>query len=119
MESFYRMMRKRHDVLLDGAGQPEGGKWNYDANNRKKLAQRPRSSVSLLWEREVSSVLEDLEVGRGADGRAGGCCAVWVASDSVKRAMNCWTSLWRSCCRGLGIFKTRSPRTVGRCTTAD
>ena len=28
MESFYRMMRKRHDVLLDGAGQPEGGKWS-------------------------------------------------------------------------------------------
>lgn len=33
MEYFYRQMRRRHGVLLDG-DQPEGGKWNYDAANR-------------------------------------------------------------------------------------
>ena len=36
MEHFYRRMRKRFDILLDD-GKPVGGKWNYDANNRKKL----------------------------------------------------------------------------------
>ena len=35
MEFFYREMRRRHRVLLDAAGQPEGGRWNYDAENRK------------------------------------------------------------------------------------
>ena len=34
MEYFYRMMRKELGLLLDGA-KPEGGKWNYDADNRK------------------------------------------------------------------------------------
>ncbi|MEM7620997.1 MAG: cryptochrome/photolyase family protein [Pseudomonadota bacterium] len=34
MEYFYREMRKKHNILMEG-GQPEGGKWNYDADNRK------------------------------------------------------------------------------------
>jgi deoxyribodipyrimidine photolyase-related protein len=35
MEYFYREMRRRHRVLLDADGEPEGGQWNYDAENRK------------------------------------------------------------------------------------
>ena len=61
MESFYRMMRKRHDVLLDGAGQPEGGKWNDDANNRKKLPKGHVPPAPHLWERDVTEVLAELE----------------------------------------------------------
>ncbi len=33
MEYFYREMRKRTQVLMDG-DEPAGGKWNYDADNR-------------------------------------------------------------------------------------
>lgn len=33
MEYFYREMRKRTKVLMEGA-EPTGGKWNYDAENR-------------------------------------------------------------------------------------
>jgi deoxyribodipyrimidine photolyase-related protein len=33
MEYFYREMRKRHAVLMDGE-KPAGGEWNYDAENR-------------------------------------------------------------------------------------
>lgn len=33
MEYFYREMRKRHSILMDGE-KPAGGKWNYDAANR-------------------------------------------------------------------------------------
>ena len=36
MESFYRKLRKRTGILMEG-GNPTGGKWNYDAQNRKKL----------------------------------------------------------------------------------
>jgi len=36
MEFFYREMRKDTGILLDD-GQPVGGQWNYDAENRKKL----------------------------------------------------------------------------------
>jgi deoxyribodipyrimidine photolyase-related protein len=34
MEFFYREMRRRHRVLLDAAGEPEGGQWNFDPENR-------------------------------------------------------------------------------------
>jgi deoxyribodipyrimidine photolyase-related protein len=36
MEFFYREMRRLHDVLMEG-DQPAGGKWNFDAENRKSL----------------------------------------------------------------------------------
>jgi deoxyribodipyrimidine photolyase-related protein len=35
MEFFYRQMRKRDQVLMRPDGEPEGGQWNYDAENRK------------------------------------------------------------------------------------
>ncbi len=34
MEYFYREMRKKYDLLMEG-GKPIGGQWNYDADNRK------------------------------------------------------------------------------------
>lgn len=34
MEYFYRDMRRKTGLLMDG-DQPEGGKWNYDQDNRK------------------------------------------------------------------------------------
>ena len=41
MEHFYRTLRKRHGVLLTPDGQPEGGQWNFDADNRKAWPGRP------------------------------------------------------------------------------
>jgi deoxyribodipyrimidine photolyase-related protein len=35
MEFFYRDMRRKHHILLTDSGQPEGGTWNLDAENRK------------------------------------------------------------------------------------
>ncbi len=34
MESFYRQMRIKYNILMDGKN-PIGGKWNYDSENRK------------------------------------------------------------------------------------
>ncbi len=34
MENFYREMRKKHSILMEN-GQPVGGEWNYDSENRK------------------------------------------------------------------------------------
>ena len=34
LESFYRYMRKKHSILMDGE-KPIGGQWNYDTENRK------------------------------------------------------------------------------------
>ncbi len=34
MEYFYRELRRREDILMDGS-EPVGGKWNFDHDNRK------------------------------------------------------------------------------------
>jgi len=34
--SFYTEQRKKHRILIDQNGKPEGGKWTFDADNRKK-----------------------------------------------------------------------------------
>lgn len=34
MEYFYREMRQKYSILMNGS-EPEGGKWNYDSENRK------------------------------------------------------------------------------------
>ena len=36
MVSFYQMMRKKYDLLMDG-DKPEGGKWSFDAENEKNF----------------------------------------------------------------------------------
>ena len=47
MEFFYREMRRTHRVLLDETagkeGEPEGGRWNFDAENRKGWPKSPAS----------------------------------------------------------------------------
>jgi len=35
MEDFYRWQRSRLDILLDADGEPAGGRWNFDADNRE------------------------------------------------------------------------------------
>ncbi len=41
MEFFYREMRKKTGLLMTPEGQPEGGHWNFDADNRKKWTGKP------------------------------------------------------------------------------
>lgn len=48
MEYFYREMRRTYDILIELDGKPTGGRWNYDADNRKPpksgLTSPPRRS---------------------------------------------------------------------------
>ena len=42
MEFFYREMRRRYNILMEG-DVPIGGKWNYDADNR----QPPKAGLNI------------------------------------------------------------------------
>ena len=44
MEFFYRTMRQHYQVLMKD-GQPEGGKWNYDTENRKGFGRAGPQNV--------------------------------------------------------------------------
>ncbi len=39
LETFYRHMRKTHEVLLEADGKPVGGEWNYDQDNRETFGK--------------------------------------------------------------------------------
>jgi deoxyribodipyrimidine photolyase-related protein len=45
MEHFYRWQRKLRRVLLDAGGEPEGGKWNFDADNRSGFPKAGPGSI--------------------------------------------------------------------------
>ncbi|MBS3744411.1 MAG: cryptochrome/photolyase family protein, partial [Wenzhouxiangellaceae bacterium] len=44
MEFFYRRMRRKTGLLMSEDGEPEGGQWNFDADNRRKWKGEPKSA---------------------------------------------------------------------------
>jgi deoxyribodipyrimidine photolyase-related protein len=62
MEYFYRDMRRKTGLLMDG-DQPVGGKWNYDSENRKAAAAdlfmpTPKATVPDAITQEVLRLVE-------------------------------------------------------------
>ena len=43
MENHYRRMRKRFGWLMEADGEPTGGAWNFDADNRETYNSWKRS----------------------------------------------------------------------------
>lgn len=60
METFYRKLRKKTGILMEG-DQPYGGKWNYDAENRKKLPKNHLLPPPFLVSTDVSEVVDDIK----------------------------------------------------------
>lgn len=60
MESFYRDMRKKHDILMV-ADQPEGGKWNYDKSNRNKWKGGFGIPPYKYFSNSIGDVVSDIE----------------------------------------------------------
>lgn len=57
MEYFYREMRKKYDILMQGE-EPSGGQWNYDAENRKP----PKEGLNIPepYFAEVDTITQDV-----------------------------------------------------------
>lgn len=60
MESFYRMMRKKHDILMVGS-QPLDGKWNFDQNNRNKYKNEVPIPFPLEFHKDVRELVSEIE----------------------------------------------------------
>jgi deoxyribodipyrimidine photolyase-related protein len=60
METFYRHMRRKHDILMDQAGQPVTGQWNYDAENRKKLPKGHKTPDPILFQHDVRDIYNEV-----------------------------------------------------------
>jgi deoxyribodipyrimidine photolyase-related protein len=60
MESFYRAMRKKHNVLMEG-DKPTTGQWNYDGDNRKKLPNNHKPTPPLVFNNDVSKIVAEIK----------------------------------------------------------
>lgn len=63
MENFYRKMRQRFNILMDEEGLPEGGKWNYDSDNRNKLKAQDIHEIPqpLCFQYDIRHLLERIK----------------------------------------------------------
>ena len=61
MEFFYREMRRETGLLLND-GKPVGGQWNYDAENRRKLAKgvRPPKRLRIAPDAVATEAIADV-----------------------------------------------------------
>jgi deoxyribodipyrimidine photolyase-related protein len=62
MENFYRHMRVKHQILLDVANKPIGGKWNFDQENRKKVPKNHVIQVVPLASKNISRIVEEIKL---------------------------------------------------------
>ena len=60
METFYRAMRRKHNVLMDG-DQPVTGKWNYDHSNRKKLPKGLVPPEPEQFDKDLSGIHKEIK----------------------------------------------------------
>jgi deoxyribodipyrimidine photolyase-related protein len=60
MESFYRSMRKRYDILMD-RDKPVGGQWNYDQKNRQAYDGKVAVPKALLFKNDVSAICRTIQ----------------------------------------------------------
>ncbi|MBT5578508.1 MAG: cryptochrome/photolyase family protein [Porticoccaceae bacterium] len=62
MESFYRKMRKRFNLLMAG-DEPRGERWNFDGENRQKLKAADLKEIPepLLFNNDVRPILVRIE----------------------------------------------------------
>lgn len=78
MEYFYREMRRKNGLLMDG-DQPEGGKWNYDHENRKPAPDEVDFARPLRFEAD-EEVLDLVEARFGHN--FGTLRPFWFATDT-------------------------------------
>ncbi len=53
MEYFYREMRRKSGLLMNGDGTPVGGAWNFDAENRKALPKSVKAPLTARFPHDV------------------------------------------------------------------
>ncbi|MGN6237967.1 cryptochrome/photolyase family protein [Dyella sp.] len=61
MEFFYRDLRRRHQILLEPDGEPRGGRWNFDAENREKWPGDPPAPAWPWQKHDLRALWEEID----------------------------------------------------------
>ncbi len=64
MEAHYRRMRQNLGILMRSDGEPEGGAWNYDAENRKTVRDwkkdgAPKPPLAVTFRRPACPIVQE------------------------------------------------------------
>ncbi len=81
MVSFYQMMRKKLNILLDNDKKPIGGKWSFDELNRKSL---PKDiEIPDLYKFINSKNLKDVKIiiNKNFSNHPGDCSNLWMPTN--------------------------------------
>ncbi|MCA9027702.1 MAG: cryptochrome/photolyase family protein [Planctomycetaceae bacterium] len=60
MEDFYRRMRQKHNVLMTSSGDPMGGEWNYDSDNRESFGKGGPGKVKAPRSFQVDDISQEV-----------------------------------------------------------
>ncbi|MGL4994861.1 MAG: cryptochrome/photolyase family protein, partial [Deefgea sp.] len=60
LEFFYRALRKQYRILLDAEGQPLGGQWNFDQDNRKRWNGEPAAPAWPNYAADLSELWQEI-----------------------------------------------------------
>ncbi len=61
METFYRNMRKKYDIMMETEDKPVTGQWNYDQDNRNKYDGEYPIPDPISFEAEVEEIVKMIE----------------------------------------------------------
>jgi deoxyribodipyrimidine photolyase-related protein len=106
METFYRRARVDHGVLLDDVGEPLGGRWNFDADNRERMPRDHPVPSALEFAHDVRAIEERL-VRHGVEtiGRADAAALPWPLDrrEQLQLLVQFWIILGRSIGRTITV----------------
>ncbi|MGB1244400.1 MAG: cryptochrome/photolyase family protein [Porticoccaceae bacterium] len=109
MESFYRKMRKRFYLLMEG-DQPRGDRWNFDGENRQKLKAADLAEIPepLLFSNDVSDILQRLARHNLASIGTGSEQLLWPINE--QQAVQLLDFFCRHCLPNFGRFQDAMTR---------
>lgn len=86
MEDYYRGVRRREQVLVDQAGRPEGGQWNYDKENRKPFPKghTPVAPFSVPPDAVTAEIIANVRGLSGLSGSPDGFALPVTRADALR-----------------------------------
>ena len=87
-EAFYRAMRRHFGILMAADGEPEGGQWNYDKQNRKPLPAEanPPEPISFQPDALTREVMDEIKALAPTFGTLAGFDLAVTSADAERAA---------------------------------
>lgn len=104
MSRFYQHQRSRLRILVNHTGRPEGGKWSYDSENRKKIPKGLRLPNQPEVEHNGTTLNAMREIVESFPDNPGNAMELWLPADR-RGAINWLDRFVRERLSGFGAYE--------------